>query len=98
MMSDRAEGYYHIQIDEGVWECGFWNSRFKSWEFGGLEYKDRSIFRVGPRIPTPDEPWVTVPKEATIDMQRAIRTPDSGGQDHWAARVIKRIVDAAPRP
>lgn len=93
-MTEFKAGWYWVKAySDAPWECSYWNG--SAWKNASPNHQHHEV---GPRIPTPDEDWVTVPKEATIDMQRAIRTPDSGGQDHWAARVIKRIVDAAPRP
>lgn len=67
-MSERQEGWYHVKMSGSEpWECVHWDG--VDWET--LECRcvdDRSFEKIGQRIPSPDEPWVTVPVEATPEM------------------------------
>lgn len=87
-MSERKEGWYWVQY-AGQWIVS---------EFDGLEFTldHGPIERVGPRIPTPDEPWQCVPKEPTEGMVNA---------GFWAVGNEQRVDDlwadllsAAPKP
>lgn len=64
-------------------------------------FDEDSFESIGPRIPTPDEPWQTVPAEATAEMcdgfRRAEHIYEQGvGEQpgtHW-----RFMLAAAPRP
>lgn len=60
----RKPGWYWVRsgADE-AWEVGEWNGG--TWELTGTDHDwpEYMIKVVGPRIPTPDEPWQCVPVE-----------------------------------
>lgn len=92
-MSERREGWYHVKEHHHEnWTCQHWNGT----DFSGVD--DDCFAVIGPRIPSPDENWVCVPKEPTEAMQRALRIPDAAGHDYWAVERIKRIMAAAHFP
>lgn len=56
---------------------------------------------VGPRIPTPDEPWQCVPVEITKEMQHRWMFPP--GEQGWPnsatpSERYRSMLDAAPKP
>ena len=86
----RKPGWYWVKFGKGNdWECkrlvssGYWASH------DGVMETEPS--EVGPRIPTPDEPWQCVPVEPTAAMMRAL----------WQAEPFDRyeaMLAAAPTP
>lgn len=64
MSDQRQPGWYWVQ----EWMMEDWQPRY--WSDGGFDggLSDEVFAVIGPRIPTPDEPWQTVPTEVTPDM------------------------------
>lgn len=63
----RKPGWYWVKvIDGGKWGCFLWNG--SAWEGESDRYSDEMFDVVGPRIPTPDEPWDNVPAMPTDTM------------------------------
>ncbi|GEK48939.1 hypothetical protein HPA02_32220 [Bisbaumannia pacifica] len=93
----RENGWYWVQVSPLIseaWEAakhtdGQW---FMADRGGPLP--DGIIHTVGPRIPTPEEPWQTVPVEATADMMDVL-TP---GNLVTAPRRWRDALAAAPKP
>lgn len=66
-MTQRKEGWYHIRMPSAAWECVYWNGA--TWEsYDYVDLLDGDIDAIGPRIPSPDEPWQLVPMEPTKAM------------------------------
>ena len=67
-MSERQEGWYWVKPDADQWEAAFWDGG--AWLIVDAEgsWPESEVEIVGQRIPSPDEPWVTVPVEATPEM------------------------------
>lgn len=91
-MTERQPGWYWVKtLLQDDWECRYWNG--DHWFGQGMYHQPSEI---GPRIPTPDEPWQTVPVEATtsmvIDGECAV---DAGCaiSELWAS-----LIAAAPKP
>ena len=95
----RKPGWYWVKFGKGNdWECkrlvsnGYWASHD-----GVMETEPSEI---GPRIPTPDDPWQCVPVETTYEMGEASgcigyfgKSAYDQAQDMWSA-----MLAAAPRP
>ncbi len=69
-MAKRKEGWYWVKDMDG-WKCAEW--RESTWFVGWSKYSvsDYPFDMVGARIPTPNEPWQSVPKNATQEMYKA---------------------------
>lgn len=69
-MVNRKAGWYWVKLIEGgKWRCFKWNG--SAWCDKRSEYPEDIFDVIGPRIPTPDEPWQCVPVEATDEMVEA---------------------------
>ena len=89
----RKPGWYWVKFGNGNdWECkrlvpsGYWASH------DGVMETEPS--EVGPRIPTPDEPWQCVPVEATPDMLDV----QTLGYHTPASKRWRETLAAAPKP
>jgi len=90
-MTTRAEGWYWVkETDNWPWTPVRWDGL--SW-FSSDGYE---VFCdiIGPRIPTPDEPWQCVPVEATADMLDVLTL----GHLVTAPRRWREALAAAPKP
>jgi len=93
-MSERQEGWYHTKLD-GVWGCcEYYNGE---WVVLDKAFTDHWFDEIGPRIPSPDEPWVTVPVEQTDKMYRRLYwhmvTCSGKMKDIWG-----ELISSAPKP
>ncbi len=66
-------GWYWVKIsdrftDADEWEVAEWDGANWNVTCADHGWDMEAIDHVGPRIPTPDEPWQCVPSEATPDM------------------------------
>ncbi len=69
-MSERKAGWYWVRgFESDVWEVAEFTGG-ETWFINAHEGAVNEVFfeEIGPRIPTPDEPWQTVPKAPTPDM------------------------------
>lgn len=87
--AQRKAGWYWVKVT-ARWEPAY---------FDGLEFTldHGPIAKLGPRIPTPDEPWQCVPKEPTQEMQ------NHGSVARYHERLdckglYKAMLSAAPKP
>lgn len=89
-MSERKEGWYWIKSNHAaLWECMQWNGA--AWCCSNAASSPAII---GDYIPTPDEPWQSVPKEATPDM-REVQTLSN---EVIAVRRWRDTLAVAPKP
>lgn len=94
-MSERKEGWYHVKVGD-YWTCAYWHG--KGWTVLGVnQCSDKYFDEIGQRIPSPEEPWVTVPVEPTQEMQNA------GSVARYHERkdckgVYHAMTSAAPKP
>lgn len=98
-MSERKEGWYWVHDGEewvpleykgGEWQDSGRTTRLWLGEGSGAQ--------IGPRIPTPDEPWQCVPKEIHNDMLCAVGNHygtehEKAFEDAWDDALL-----AAPKP
>lgn len=86
-MSERQAGWYWVRC------CA--NCRWEVAECHDTgEWSVMAPYEVGPRIPTPEESWQTVPVEATPDMMEA-----SGyGASIETLEAWMEMLAAAPKP
>lgn len=90
-MSEREKGWYWVKQEHhhnwrpDFWRDGKWRSVWSMPEDDGCHAE------VGPRIPTPDEPWQCVPVEMTPDMGEAVK-----GYNRFID--WKEALAAAPKP
>ncbi|MDC8803881.1 hypothetical protein PRZ61_10585 [Halomonas pacifica] len=97
MSKTRQPGWYWVKVedlppnDAAEWEAAQWDGRH--WHVTGAdhEWSEASIDVVGPRIPTPDEPWQTVPVKPTPEMKASCRVAGK-------LRVWDDMLAAAPKP
>ncbi len=109
-MSERKQGWYWVSIASGTWEVAEW-AQGRWWTLwdepgDGIDdalARDSDMDKIGPRIPSPDEPWQTVPTEPTQEMidaamYRAGESDVPRGSESWRAmgQVIKFAHEAAP--
>ncbi|MBY5943087.1 hypothetical protein KUW00_19615 [Halomonas sp. DP5N14-9] len=87
-MSRQAGWYWVKEHSYENWAAWHWNGV----DFAGV---DEDCFAViGPRIPSPDEPWQCVPVEATADMLDVLTL----GHLVTAPRRWREALAAAPKP
>ena len=87
-MSRQAGWYWVKEHSYENWVAWHWNGV----DFAGV---DEDCFAViGPRIPSPDEPWQCVPVEATADMLDVLTL----GHLVTAPRRWREALAAAPKP
>lgn len=99
-MSKRQLGWYWIRFNPGErWEIAEWDGI--GW--GGMDWciiyydpkrPEATPDEIGPRIPTPDEPWQTVPNEANADMMDVLTL----GNHVTAGRRWRDTLAVAPEP
>lgn len=107
----RKAGWYWV-INEDLakgWIAAEWKDEWGDgdlfWCGCGEGFDDDQCQKIGPRIPTPDEPWQTVPIEPTREMLREAATSD-GATDEVAigygmasaAYDWNLMLAAAPKP
>ncbi|MBW5800635.1 hypothetical protein [Halomonas elongata] len=105
-MSDRKPGWYWVKIREAGLASDWFPTRWEGEDWSINNRSDSHSFKLiaGPRIPTPDEPWQTVPVEPTKSMREEFREAHeaweegkgdgSGSPDfQW-----KAMLAAAPKP
>ena len=98
MMTQREAGWYWVKWPhEKEWFAARYMGRVRErhmWSSGDIIQSDAPSF-IGPRIPTPDEPWQCVPKEANREMVKAAmdRGAAFGAGAHYAA-----MLAFAPKP
>ncbi len=94
-MSERQVGWYWVKVlESGKWGCFFWNG--VQWRGESGAYPDEMFNVVGPRIPTPDEPWQCVPVDLTPPMRRAGQHAKE--HDCYIDGIYADIIAAAPKP
>lgn len=86
----RKPGWYWVK-DGGQWEPLWFNG-----EMWDGHHHDAEIREIGPRIPTPDEPWQCVPTEPTAAMKKAADVDTPGPMTAWKCWQV--MLAAAPRP
>lgn len=93
----RQPGWYWVKTDdwpEADWETGEWDGH--QWRVTNSEtpWSPELIETVGPRIPTPDEPWQCVPKLPALEMIEA-----SGHENSYQVGFAwQAMLAAAPKP
>lgn len=94
-MSERREGVYWVKRND---QCPWETMRFFGKWWANLDYGCEPGV-IGPRIPTPDEDWVFVPREPTEEMIRKSTWSGNGDvsvSEPWARKVIfKRMIAIA---
>lgn len=89
----RKPGWYWVSKG-GVWRCAYWDGG--DWAFGESLYDDAAWDKIGPRIPTPDEPWQCVPGLDGVEIKALERfsetTLDDGTYD-IGRDMIRRLAD-----
>lgn len=93
-MSERQKAWYWTKVDD-CWGALEWDG--ESWAYGDKEFGDEYLDHIGSRIPTPDEPWQTVPVEPTIEMYDRALHDEAHGSD-TAEAVWVSMLAAAPKP
>ncbi|WP_252108943.1 MULTISPECIES: hypothetical protein [unclassified Halomonas] len=109
-MSEREPGFYFVQhpAHDG-WLAGMLDDEGRWMVVGYGKYLSEGSFEaIGPRIPSPDEPWQCVPKEPTGDQVdagcQAIGDCERLGECHGdcdcspAPKVYRAMLAAAPKP
>ena len=104
-MTRRKAGWYWVKMD-GEWYASQYRPGHirggdgveAPWSFGILLSLEEAGFdEIGPRIPTPDEPWQAVPVEPTEqmtgDVQRMTAHWANDAEDIWPI-----MLAAAPKP
>lgn len=103
-MSERKEGFYWIMHDAfDGWQAGQWEDG--AWMLAGINKSlaDEQMEVIGPRIPSPDEPWQCVPETPDWSMLSA----DGCSKHHDGQpclhhdnrrRIWKAMLRAAPHP
>lgn len=93
----RKPGWYWVRsgADE-AWEVAEWNGG--TWELTGTDHDwpEYMIKVVGPRIPTPDEPWQSVPGldgDETKALERFSETALDDGTYDIGQDMIRRLAD-----
>ncbi|KJZ10420.1 hypothetical protein TW86_14060 [Halomonas sp. S2151] len=115
---ERKEGWYWVKTDclgrepRVEWDCLYWCTEDEgeaAWLCAaGVDIED-DVLEVGPRIPTPDEPWQCVPAKPTLEMQKAYfesidENMQRGQTDLRFGRFdnqrlgYQRMLSAAPKP
>ena len=98
-MSERRKGWYHVKDENGFWQCAQWNGY--AWHGVFVENGlDDYWQEIGQRVPTPDEPWQTVPVEPTHAMHLAGESAYEGGMSEYPdpSSMYREMLEAAPRP
>lgn len=106
-MSERKPGWYWVALpyhdgrnggfSPGPWVCMEWEEGEGWWfEEQGRSIRDDGLHSIGPRIPSPDEPWVCVPVDIAPPMRRA----GQHSLDHgcYIDGIYADIIAAAPKP
>ena len=89
----RQAGWYWVRLSGvgGEWTPSQLNRR------GEAEiYESDAVYEIGPRIPTPDEPWQTVPVEFTKEQDEACEI-EWREADEWRD-LYAAMLAAAPKP
>ena len=93
-MSSRSNGLYWCKIKQSEeWSAIEWAEG--KWVVGLIDCQ-ADVVQVGPRIPTPDEPWQCVPIEPTMKMRQS-----AGLGAHQELRMWKAwdaMLSTAPKP
>ena len=93
-MSERVDGWYWVKLeDSDGWIPWEWRSSSRSTQGGW--FNSETPVEVGPRIPTPDEPWRCVPKEPTEEMADSVMWAT---HSNTAACIWVDMLAAAPTP
>lgn len=103
-MGERKEGWYWVRLEDfNEWIPWEWRISSRSPE--GLWYNSENPIEIGPRIPTPDEPWQCVPKQLDIAMVEEFeeRLAEQGWSAEAAGEIDKQDIwdaqlDVAPKP
>ena len=98
-MSKRKAGWYWVKWPhEKEWFAARYMGRVRErhmWSSGDIIQSDAPSF-IGPRIPTPDEPWQCAPVKATEEM--VIAYMRNGGDVENADSDWQTMLAAAPKP
>lgn len=99
-MSELREGWYWVKIKgRPDWFAARYTTGFYSdspdpkFILGYYDEDDVIPDVVGPRIPSPDEDWVCVPREPTEEMYEFMKAKDMTGYNRWRFALL-----AAPSP
>ncbi|WP_311949309.1 hypothetical protein [Halomonas piscis] len=90
-------GWYWVKTDD--WEKADWEAaRWDGCDWHATEtdtpWSPATLHTVGPRIPTPDEPWKPVPATPTPNMLEHLGYENSlDGMADW-----QKLYSAAPQP
>jgi hypothetical protein len=87
-MSERKPGWYWVHV-YGNWEPAYTD------DGDVFDHIDSRVDKVGPRIPTPDEPWQAVPVEPTPLMASVAEEHIEAGHD--AATIWRAMLMYVPR-
>ena len=92
-MGERQEGWYWVKVYHGgTWGCFLWTG--SGWRDSTGVYDDSLFDVIGPRIPTPDEPWKCVPTTPSRSMEDAMQYQSSfETRERYAA-----LLAATPKP
>lgn len=66
-MGEREKGWYWVKAPDGEYCCARYSTERENrgvtpWLFAGMSFDNDTWAEIGPRIPTPDEPWQCVPE------------------------------------
>lgn len=95
-MNERKAGWYWVKTDyQSEWEAAQFDG--DDWHVTGADQKwDESMLdEIGSRIPTPDEPWATVPVQPDESMIDAAFWA-------WGSTDVRSVyidmISSAPKP
>ena len=96
-MSELKTGWYWVRHghEQSTWEAAEWNGA--RWRLVGSDdmFSELEVPVVGPRIPTPDEPWKCVPVQPTRKMRQA---GDIAKNDCYIEGIYADMLYTAPKP
>lgn len=89
-MSERKPGWYWVHV-YGNWEPAYTD------DGDVFDHIDSRVDKVGPRIPTPDEPWQCVPIVPTREMMES--TGDTSAEAYSGMLgAWMMMLSSAPKP
>ena len=104
-MSERKAGWYWVKLRHGEWVPCEWlpdadyPDDAECWVDAPLSpmgyARDEQFEQIGPRIPTPDEPWKCVPVQPTRKMRQA---GDIAKNDCYIEGIYADMLYTAPKP
>ena len=89
MSTERQPGWYWVKTvshdSPEYWECSYYDCN---------GFHEEGVKVVGPRIPTPDEPWQTVPSRVTPEWRAAMQ--ERGVRTGNIKNIVEDALAAAP--